>query len=99
MIRHVVSWKLAAEDAATKLEQSAQIAAKLDALVPLVPQIRSLRVGSNVVDVDRNWDVVLIADYDDADALQAYQEHPEHLRAAAYIRSVAAELSCVDFIV
>lgn len=97
MIRHVVSWKLAATDPATRLEHSAEIAARLNALVGVVPEIRTLTVGSNAVGIQGNWDVVLIADYDDEAGLQAYIDHPDHVRAAGFIRSVVSERSAVDF--
>jgi Stress responsive A/B Barrel Domain len=98
VLRHVVAWKLAAEDPATKLEQSAEIASRLNALVPIIPQIRSLTVGSNAVEIEGNWDVVLVADYDDVDGLRAYIDNPDHQTAVSYIRSVVAERSAVDFI-
>lgn len=97
MIRHIVSWKLAAEDAATKAEQSATLAASLNALVSVVPEIKSLTVASNVADIAGNWDVVLVADYDDLAGLEAYISHPEHQKVVGYIRSVVAERSAVDF--
>ena len=97
MIRHIVSWKLAAEDVATKAEQSAQISALLNGLVAVIPEIRSLTVASNSVDIAGNWDVVLVADYDHAAGLETYIAHPEHQKVAGYIRSVVAERSAVDF--
>jgi hypothetical protein len=98
MLRHVVAWKLAAEDQATKLEHSAEIAARLNALVPIIPQIRALTVGPNAVDIDGNWDIVLVADYDDAEGLRAYIDDADHQKAASYIRSVVAQRASVDFI-
>jgi hypothetical protein len=97
MIRHVVSWKLAAEDPTTKLEHAAEIAARLNALVPLIPEIRTLTVGSNAVDIEGNWDVVLVADYDDADGLRSYIDNADHQKAASFIRSVSAQRASVDF--
>ena len=96
-IRHIVTWKLAAEDAETRAEQTAEIARRLEALVEVIPDIQTLQVGANVVYPETNWDVVLIADYEDAAALERYQVHPAHKEAAAYIRSVVAERSAVDF--
>ncbi|MBK4349004.1 Dabb family protein [Lacisediminihabitans changchengi] len=96
MIRHVVSWKLAAEDTATKAEQSAQIAAALQTLPPVIPEIQSLTVASNSVDVEGNWDVVLIADYADEAALRTYIDHPEHQKVAGFIRTLVAQRSNVD---
>ncbi len=99
MLRHIITWKLAAEDTATKLESSATIATALQGLVPLIPEIRSLTVASNVVSLDTNWDLVLVADYDDEEALRTYIEHPEHQRVVGIIRPLVAQRSAVDFLV
>jgi hypothetical protein len=97
MIRHVVSWKLAAEDSATKLEHATQIAERLTALVSVIPEIQELRVGTNAVGIEGNWDVVLIADYADEAALNAYVVHPAHQEVVSYVRSVVSARSAVDF--
>ena len=94
MLRHVVSFKLTAEDRETKVAQAAEISRRLDALVALIPEVRNLTLG---VDTAGNWDIVLIADYDNAEALDAYQTHPEHVKVATYIRSLATARNCVDF--
>ncbi len=97
MIRHVVSWKLAATDEAVRAEQAAAIASGLQSLPASIPEILSLEVGTNVLNPGANFDLVLIADYEDADALARYQVHPEHKKVASYIQSVVAERSSVDF--
>lgn len=97
MLRHIVAWKLAAEDVPTKLEQSSAIAAQLQGLVPVIPQILSLTVGSNSTSIPGNWDLVLVADYEDEAALQIYIDHPEHQRVAAFVRSLVSARAAVDF--
>jgi quinol monooxygenase YgiN len=99
MLRHVVSFKLTAEDRETKAAQAAEISRRLDALVPLIPQVRQLNLGVDTGETAGNWDIVLVADYDDADALDAYQTHPEHQKVAAFIRSLTSARSCVDYAV
>lgn len=96
-IRHVVSWRLAAADPAAKAGHAAAIRSGLEGLPALVHDIRSLEVGVNSVPSDGNWDLVLIADFDDADALARYTAHPEHQKVAAFIRSVTDKRSAVDF--
>ncbi|GAB3039539.1 Dabb family protein [Parafrigoribacterium mesophilum] len=98
MLRHVVSWKLATDDPERKSAQSAEIRRRITALVPLVSSIRELTVGADTATTTGNWDLVLIADYDDADGLAAYQTHPEHRKVAAFIRSVISDRTCVDFV-
>ena len=97
MSRHVVSWKLAAEDPTVRAEQASEVAARLTALVGVVPQLRSLSAGANVAYPDANWDVTLVADVDSLEALEAYQVHPAHKEAGAYIKSVVASRVAVDF--
>lgn len=99
MLKHLVSWRLADADAAEKAERAEKIAEVLSALVGVVPSIRSLAVGNDVVHGETNWDLGLVIDFDDEAGLEQYQVHPEHQKAAAYIRSFVAERVTVDFIV
>jgi hypothetical protein len=82
MIRHVVTWKLSATDEATRVADAAAIVAVLAALPPLVPSIRALTVGPNMLHPGVNWDVVLVVDFDDVAGLAAYQVHPDHVAVA-----------------
>ena len=95
MIRHIVSWQLAPVDPAEKAAAAAGIAARLEALVGVVDEIRALRVGFDVAG-GTNWDVVLIADFDDMDAVARYQAHPEHQKVGTFIRSVVSQRMAVD---
>lgn len=97
MIRHIVTWKLRAEDADAKAAATAEIKAALEGLVPLIEELISLDVHSNVAYHDVNWDVVLIADYATVDDLAAYQVHPDHVAAAAIVRSHVTERASIDF--
>lgn len=98
-LRHIVSWKLTATDADTNREHRAAIADALESLPALIPEIRSFTVGSNVRESDAHFDLALVADYDDADALDTYAVHPEHVRVAAFIAPLVAERAVVDFLV
>ncbi|HEY2557879.1 MAG TPA: Dabb family protein [Diaminobutyricibacter sp.] len=99
MIRHVVTWKLAATDDAERAEQAETMARGLRSLPASIPEIRNLEVGVNVLNPGSNFHLVLIADYEDEAALQRYQEHPEHQKVAAYIPTVVGDRSAVDFLV
>lgn len=96
MIRHIVTWRLAAEDAAQRDVDARGIADRLHALAPVVPGIVALHVGVDLGETDGNWDVVLVSDHDSRAALAGYQSHPAHLEVAGFIRSVVAERSAVD---
>jgi hypothetical protein len=94
-LRHVVAWKLAASDQKTRDEHAQEISDRLRALVGVVPSIGALTVGPNVI--DGNWDIALVADFADAEALDAYQTHPVHQQVVAYVRSVVSDRVAVDF--
>lgn len=95
-LRHVVAWRLATDDPAERAAQAARITAELRALDGVVPSIRAISVGPDVVG-GGNWDVALVADFEDEAALEAYVQHPAHQGVVAYVRSVVAERVAVDF--
>ncbi len=96
MIRHIVAFRLAAEDAGTRTEQAAEAARRLNALHGVVPSLRAMSAGGNVLYPDTNWDLVLVADFDDEAGLDAYQVHPAHTEVTAYIGGIRAERVAVD---
>jgi predicted metal-dependent HD superfamily phosphohydrolase len=95
-IRHVVSWKLATTDEEERASHAAGIKIGLESLPAVIPQIKFLQVGVNVVP-ENDFDVVLISDFDSVDDVKIYQEHPVHLEVAAFIRSVVAGRASVDY--
>ncbi|MGO2658461.1 Dabb family protein [Mycetocola reblochoni] len=97
-IRHVVSWTLSAEDTETKREHAAGIASRLTAFANAHPDmVQNLQVGTNIAYPEKNADLVLIADFADLAALDAYQVHPEHQAIVEYVVPRVAGRSSVDF--
>jgi hypothetical protein len=96
-IRHVVAWKLSAEEPDVRAEQAAEVARRLRELVGVVPSIRALSAGPNAAYAEANADVAVVIDFDDVAGLDAYQSHPAHKEAGIYIRSVVSERMSVDF--
>lgn len=99
MIRHIVSWQLAAQDDATRDADAEAIRDALESLVGVIPEIRSLVVRRNVVPAEviaGNWDLVLVGEYDSVEDLVTYVEHPLHQEAVAVVRPRVAARSAVD---
>lgn len=96
-IRHVVSWKLATEDAAERQAQAAEVVRRLTALQAHIPQILAISAGVNVAYPEANWDVTLVADFASLEALEEYQVHPAHLQVVDFVRSVVSSRAGVDF--
>lgn len=97
MLKHIVIWKIAADDLATKAEHAATITSELMSLPAVIPEVRSMQVSTNVADIAANWDIVITSEYDDESALRTYIDHPEHQRVAAIVRSLVSGRASIDF--
>ncbi len=94
MLRHIVFWRLKPEDKAENLLKMQQ---KLQGLKDKVPQVKGLETGVNIKTGNAAWDIALWVSLEDEAALDAYQEHPEHVKVRDFIGSVTAERAVVDF--
>lgn len=94
-IRHLVAWTINTDDAADRASKAAEITKRLKALEGVVPSIESLSAGAGLV--EGNWDVAIVADFADLDALEAYNVHPAHQEVVTYVRSVVSARVAVDF--
>jgi hypothetical protein len=100
MIRHVVLWRLKEHaEGRSKMENANMIKAQLEALPDLIPDIRRLEVGADVLKEGSSWDLCLIAEFDDLDALKRYQDHPEHKRVAELVALTRDQRAVVDYMV
>jgi hypothetical protein len=94
MIKHVVffTFKPEATDAERKqaLDGLRELPDKIDV-------IRELEIGEDVLRGPRSWDAVLIATYDDLEALERYNRHDDHMAAALKIRALCDSIGTVDY--
>jgi hypothetical protein len=97
VIRHIVSWTLQADTAEGRAAAIEGMRERLEPLVGVIPGLQSLVVRGDIGQVESNWDVVLVSEHDDAAALAAYQEHPAHVEAGAFVPTVVRDKSCVDY--
>lgn len=95
MIQHIVAWSLASHDSAQRDADAEGVRSRLEALVGVVPGLRSLTVRRDV-GIDGNHDLVLVSELDDRAALDGYQTHPQHLEAVAFVKSVVSARAAVD---
>jgi hypothetical protein len=93
MITHIVMLKL--KDRSR--ENAEKVRATLMPLRNKIPQIRHYEVGVNVVESARAYDVALYSKFDSLDDLQIYQDHPNHVEALKYIRTVIESSAAVDY--
>jgi hypothetical protein len=97
MIRHIVTWKLTAQNEPDKSAAFDAIAGAFRALPALIPAVKSLQLGLDVGETASNWDVALLVDFDSTSDLEAYQAHPEHEKVKTIVRSLTSERASIDF--
>ena len=93
MIRHIVMFKLQAENHEESLKEAVTLAKTLTGL----EEVASGEVVCNHKDADpTNYDFALVFDFVSFAALSAYQVHPEHLKLKALLKDTIASsyLSC-----
>lgn len=98
MVKHIVMWKLKENAAgADKRANAIQIKKRLESLQGVVPGAFKMEVGINYNPA--GYDVVLYSEFNDHDALEGYQVHPEHIRIQQFIREVTAARVVADYMV
>lgn len=96
MIRHVVCFRLSAQDPARRREDARTVADQIGSLAGRIESLRTLSVGVDLGVAAGHWDIALVEDLDTPDDLAAYLAHPEHQRVVAAIDPLIAERAVVD---
>ncbi len=97
MIRHIVTFRFSATDAEGRATAGAELRAALEPLGAGIPGVRSLEVGLDDGRVPGHWDAALVSVHDSAEALAAYQVHPDHLAALGVVAALVEAKSVVDY--
>jgi quinol monooxygenase YgiN len=98
MVKHIVVWKLKeSAEGADKKENALKIRKALEAIRNTIPGMIRLEVGMDFSSTETSGDIVLYSEFEDRAALEVYQAHPEHQKAAAFVRSVVAERRLIDY--
>jgi Stress responsive A/B Barrel Domain len=95
MLTHIVVWKYREDVESFAREEHVRL---LRSLGSLIPQVRSLAVGFDVLHLPRSYDTGLVAVFADQQALDAYTVHPEHVKVAEFGRQISQHVASVDFI-
>ena len=94
MIKHIVMWKFKDEVAETdKLEMKRL----LESLKGVVPSLKDIEIGMDLVGSDASKDMVLYSEFDSLEDLQAYAGHPEHLKVVEFVKPLVCERHVVDY--
>jgi hypothetical protein len=94
MFRHVVLLRWKAE--ATP-EQRAAVETGLATLPGLIPEIRAYTIGTDAHVNDGNYDLVVVADFDDVSGYLVYRDQPDHRAVIReHIAPILAERAAVQ---
>lgn len=96
MLKHVVMWKIFEEE---KEENIKIIKEKLENLKKVIEQIEFLEVGCNVCLAPVASDFILTTHFKGEEELNIYRSHPEHVKVAEFIKTVASDRSVVDYFI
>ena len=97
MIRHVVMWKFKdSAEGRTKIENMETVRERLYALRPLIPEIKKMEVGFDVMGTDASMDLLLLTEFETLDDLCYYADHPDHVSVAQFVRKVVQTRVVLD---
>lgn len=99
MIKHVVFFRLLDEaEGHTKIENATIIREGLLSLKDKISVLRSEQVGVNIPNATKtDYDICLECTFDRWEDVDTYQNHPEHLKVAAYIGKCKSARAAVDY--
>ncbi len=97
MVKHIVLWNFV-EELSDEEKKAAGLKMKslLEPIKELVPGAMEIQVVSNQL-ASSNRDIALISTFETVEALATYQNHPAHVEAGKYVRSVTCNRACMDY--
>ncbi len=98
MIRHIVAFELDTPDDEARQAHIQRMQDVLEALATL-DEVESITVRPDLGGTAEggHWDVVLVSEHRSNAALEAYQVHPEHQKAAKIAGEFVARRAIVDY--
>ncbi len=91
MIKHIVMWKLRDKADAAHIKQC------LEALDGKIPGLIKIEVGIDFLESEQSADVVLYSELESREALEIYQQHPEHQAVVPIVKAAAIARTVVDY--
>ncbi len=98
MVRHIVMWKFKDEaEGLSKKENLLKVKAMLEELPKKIDFIRHMEVNLNENENGKNFDAVLISEFDTLDDVKRYRVHPDHVKISEYVSLVRLDRASVDY--
>ncbi len=97
MIKHIVMWNVRGATPAEKAQGIARLKHSFESLRGRIPGLLHLEIGVDSSRIDYACDVVLYSEFESQAALDAYAEHPEHLRVKREVGDLRVARHQVDY--
>ena len=98
MLKHIVMWQLKDHaEGADKAANALKMKALLDACAGIVPGMLKFETAIAAPGLEATYDVVLYSEFSSSAALDAYQEHPQHVALKPFIGAVRQARQCMDY--
>ena len=93
MVKHIVMFKLA-EKTTENMEHAVS---SLRSLEGKIETLQSIEIGTDFLESERSYDIVLTANFKDRDGLNIYASHENHLPVVKIMRSLCSASVVVDY--
>jgi heme-degrading monooxygenase HmoA len=97
MINHVVLFKLKDYPAKEKAKVLGELKTILERLQEKIFEVKFIEVGINKDLESKNYDLALVSYFENEKDLDAYREHPEHLKVVERVKETTVERAAVDY--
>lgn len=98
MLKHIVMWKLKDQaEGADKATNAGKMKALLDGCAGLVPGMLKFEAALAQPGLEATYDVVLYSEFASKVALDAYQDHPDHVAIKPFIGAIREGRQCMDY--
>lgn len=94
MLTHMVVWKYRADVSQETRDEHRNL---LRSLHSVVPGIESFSVGVDILHGPRSFDIGLVGIFRDRSVLDAYSDHPDHVKVVEFSRGITENMAKVDF--
>ena len=99
MLKHIVMWKLKDQaEGGDKATNARKMKELLDGCKNLVPGILKFEVALAQPGLEATYDVVLYSEFESQAALDAYQDHPDHIAIKPFIGAIREARQCMDYL-
>lgn len=98
LLKHIVFWKFCNEaEGMTRAEIMKEVRARLFALVPIIPEIKTIEIGENICVDGAAYDMALYMTFESEKALATYKNHPSHVAVSQFVKTVRTDRVAVDY--